>query len=496
METEGMVTDPPDKDENTAEHFCDPPKKDKIRKERTGKSQQRKRTYSSEENSEDNVDKSESQRGRSEEAKHKNKKLVAETSHNKNDPTSQLINKPGTSKENQNQEVTIIVQPSKEQEVHFFANTIGVFRLLNNSLIGQAGILKNTRNLSRKTYTIVLESNRSLDNILKMNKLGMYTISVTIPRAVAALEYRCGVIGPFGPEVDPEELQEILNDSYEGVTVERIMKGKGENKVKTSQMKVKFKSRELPEYIHILCERFQVRQFIDQPWQCFNCQGFGHSAHHCTRKTKCLLCAGEHRLRDCTQRENGKKCANCGGEHAANSPECLRMKKEKEIQRTRCTNHISYSDAVKVVKTNQGVIGNTSLHSMGKRRETETEANVGVVADTPRTVCKEVSTQTEIDVRINNDVETGNDGENSIGSRNTGFEGHTERQAAFLLDLISAMSQASTIQRKCVVLSQAYESHFNNILNADLIRIFLENKGGKKDKLKKGNKMKSSKSSQ
>ena len=79
--------------------------------------------------------------------------------------------------------------------------------MLSNSLIGQEEILRNTRNLSRKTYTIVLEGNRSLDSILKMNKLGMYTISVTIPRAVAALEYRCGVTGPFRTEVDPEEMK-------------------------------------------------------------------------------------------------------------------------------------------------------------------------------------------------------------------------------------------------------------------------------------------------
>ena len=192
-----------------------------------------------------------------------------------------------------------------------------------------------------------------LEEILKLKKLGMYEIEIEIPKAIEALNYRYGVIGPFGESVQAEELQEILEEEYAGIKVERIMVGRGEKRNKSTQSKLKFHAKELPEYVFVHYERVKVRQFIDQPWQCYNCQGFGHSAKFCNWKMKCLICSGEHKLVDCQQRNAIKRCANCGGNHVSNAPECEKVKREKEVQRIKCQNHIPYSKAVKRIQEEQ-----------------------------------------------------------------------------------------------------------------------------------------------
>lgn len=65
------------------------------------------------------------------------------------------------------------------------------------------------------------------------------------------------------------------------------------------------------------------RQKVKKDVQCFRCQKFGHVAKKCKGSVACLKCAEAHDTRDCTKpREASKKCANCGGAHAANFRRC------------------------------------------------------------------------------------------------------------------------------------------------------------------------------
>ena len=70
-----------------------------------------------------------------------------------------------------------------------------------------------------------------------------------------------------------------------------------------------------------------------RPTQCHRCQGWGHAESNCLRPPKCFKCAEGHHTKDCTVADmttSAKKCANCKGEHLANSRECpVRIKFEK-----------------------------------------------------------------------------------------------------------------------------------------------------------------------
>ena len=61
-------------------------------------------------------------------------------------------------------------------------------------------------------------------------------------------------------------------------------------------------------------------------YQCYKCQGFGHSATKCNNTQVCVKCSGNHMLKDCN--ENSVKCINCTNQaktdtkHKASSSEC------------------------------------------------------------------------------------------------------------------------------------------------------------------------------
>ena len=69
-----------------------------------------------------------------------------------------------------------------------------------------------------------------------------------------------------------------------------------------------------------------------RPWnfrqstnQCFKCCGLGHTQKNCSSKSpKCLRCAKEHSYKDCDldPTTSAYKCANCQGDHSADSKDC------------------------------------------------------------------------------------------------------------------------------------------------------------------------------
>ena len=54
--------------------------------------------------------------------------------------------------------------------------------------------------------------------------------------------------------------------------------------------------------------------------QCFNCQGYGHTASACTRKAACGKCSKNHGTKSCDNQET--QCAQCQGAHPAWHHEC------------------------------------------------------------------------------------------------------------------------------------------------------------------------------
>jgi hypothetical protein len=183
-----------------------------------------------------------------------------------------------------------------------------------------------------------------------LNKLGNYTVECSQP--ISHTQF-FGVIKHFGLETTADEVIEALQARQEqnGIKAERIMKGKRNNRIPTLCMKLMFPTAAIPEYVYFINQRFKVNPFVDAPYQCYNCQGFRHGAKDCKGKSKCVRCAGEHKLVDCPHTQNAAvKCANCGQNHAASYGGCKRMKLEKKVEQTRAHQGVTYREALTIMK--------------------------------------------------------------------------------------------------------------------------------------------------
>lgn len=58
--------------------------------------------------------------------------------------------------------------------------------------------------------------------------------------------------------------------------------------------------------------------------QCYACQHFGHTSHHCQMGPRCRYCGMQHDSRACPTRQQPEthRCANCNGNHISSSATC------------------------------------------------------------------------------------------------------------------------------------------------------------------------------
>ena len=92
---------------------------------------------------------------------------------------------------------------------------------------------------------------------------------------------------------------------------------------------------------------------VNGPWQCYNCQNFGHNASQCKYKSRCVVCGGSHSLNNCQSRSSDNVgdsslvvCANCKGNHTANYGGCIYVKRAQQVEQLRSREKLSYRDAV------------------------------------------------------------------------------------------------------------------------------------------------------
>ena len=89
------------------------------------------------------------------------------------------------------------------------------------------------------------------------------------------------------------------------------------------------------------------------PTRCFQCQKFGHGKTSCRNQLTCSKCAEKgHSGLECTKEP---KCVNCEGAHESSSKECPVWIKEKNIQKIKVEENISYFDARRKVSSDSSI---------------------------------------------------------------------------------------------------------------------------------------------
>ena len=104
-----------------------------------------------------------------------------------------------------------------------------------------------------------------------------------------------------------------------------------------------FDSPVLPVNVKIGFIQAKADVYIPNPLRCYKCQVFGHHENKCGRQAICVNCS---MLEHCQpgQCQIPAKCANCSGDHSANSKDCPQWEKERKILKIKCENNLSFPE--------------------------------------------------------------------------------------------------------------------------------------------------------
>ncbi|GBO17226.1 hypothetical protein AVEN_14488-1 [Araneus ventricosus] len=176
--------------------------------------------------------------------------------------------------------------PNYEEILEAIQNKFG----LNNNKLGD-GVIK-----------IYPENVEMYQAIQRFCKTQGYECHVIIPKNERPFRV---VVKGLGLDYDTEKLKNILVN--QGVQVSKITRLTQQRNrqplpfylvelVKTANVETIYRVNRIG-FLKIEIEEFRARKQITQ---CFNCNGFGHSALGCGYRPRCLKCNGAHRTNQCS----------------------------------------------------------------------------------------------------------------------------------------------------------------------------------------------------
>ena len=159
-----------------------------------------------------------------------------------------------------------------------------------------------------------------------------------------------GVLARFDLDI-PEQI--LMEDFPNLKKVERMKVRRNGVLVPSECLLLEFEG-ELPTEIRITgLGRRPIRKYVPIPLRCFKCQKFGHIERLCKSVRRCAKCGGEHKASECSGRE--EKCVNCGEAHRVESRECQVNVMQREVQRIKTLEGVSYAQALLRASTGDGV---------------------------------------------------------------------------------------------------------------------------------------------
>ena len=94
----------------------------------------------------------------------------------------------------------------------------------------------------------------------------------------------------------------------------------------------------------IICGFFnlQVWKYVPNPLCCFESHRFGHTQEHCMSQAICVYCGQKAHCPPC---QSSPHCIDCDDPHGSNSRDCPKFRMEREIQKIRVTDKVSFLKA-------------------------------------------------------------------------------------------------------------------------------------------------------
>ena len=229
---------------------------------------------------------------------------------------------------------------------------------------GLAGEPKQVRKLRSGDLLVEVCKKAHSDNLLKSSTFAGVPVKV---EAHTSLNTSKGIIRSRDLlDVSETELLEELSD--QGVEGVKRFTYRKDGSVRPSlSVLLTFSSPTLPDHIKAGYLRIPVEPFIPSPLRCFKCQEFGHHRDRCPRSARCGRCGAEHEEDSC---KSAPRCVNCAGSHPSFSRDCPQWQLEREIQRVRVTQRVSFPEARRLVTAGAGAKSGGSYASVVRARRT------------------------------------------------------------------------------------------------------------------------------
>lgn len=265
------------------------------------------------------------------------------------------------------QKIVILIKPKKQDSdyAQMIYNPIKFHKELSGSKFGKHNPdVRTNIKMNLTSIEIHRPSTVELNSLLAVERIGNWEVTCMLSDSH---KYKYGVISPISPEVQPDEITEMIQIRHDDeASVSKIERLKRKNEtgewIDSASVKIGFEGDHLPRGVTIGHNYYRVRPFVSEPRRCFNCQRIGHMAGSCKSKTQCRLCGDNHHQTSCDKTPENYRCANCKGNHKANSVECSYYSKAKRIETIRAQKNIPYSVA------RDQVMNNTPDNSIGMYR--------------------------------------------------------------------------------------------------------------------------------
>ena len=215
--------------------------------------------------------------------------------------------------------------------------------LIEKAIMSIAGEPKSIKNLRSGDLLIQCTKQPHEANLLKMKTFCGLKCTV-IPHK--SLNTSKGIVRC--PALSKQSCEHILEFMGEqGVTDVRKINVHRDGALKpTNTFVFTFDSPVLPAIVRIGFIQAKVDVYIPNPLRCYKCQVFGHHENKCGRQAICVICSMPEHCQP-GQCQRPAKCANCSGDHSANSKECPQWEKERKILKIKYVNNLSFPEARK-----------------------------------------------------------------------------------------------------------------------------------------------------
>ena len=248
---------------------------------------------------------------------------------------------PVDSPQRSGEQLTVTIKPIVAKQSVAKLNGLAIAREVARIAGGNVKTVKKRGNC----LVVHTHNQRQATNMTDAVKFANIDVSITLGKPDGPPKK--GVIMGIPHDVSDEEILEALAE--QGVcTAKRITKKVNGQVEKTMAILVTFKVK-IPTNIFFGYEKKKVTEYVPPVMRCFNCQKYGHGANTCRGRVRCSACGQGHKWEECPNKGT-PKCARCGGAHSAAYLGCPKYKEAKQVQTYKYKEHVSYSEALKVVK--------------------------------------------------------------------------------------------------------------------------------------------------